>query len=65
MTVIIDRFEGDYAIVELENGIYVNVPKILLPNAKEGDAITIEIDQTKTNLRKEHIQNLMNNIFED
>lgn len=65
MKVIIDRFEGDYAVVEIEIGNCVNIPKILIPNAKEGDVIKIEIDKKETLERKKHIQELMNNVFED
>lgn len=65
MKVIIDRFEGDYAVVEIEIGKCVNIPKILIPNAKEGDTIKIEIDKKETLERKKHIQELMNNVFED
>ena len=43
MKVIIDRFEGDYAIVEINKNKFVNIPKILVPNAKENDIISIEI----------------------
>ena len=65
MKVIIDRFEGEYAIAEIELGKYTNIPKILLPNAKEGDIIKIEIEQKETEERKKYIQELMNNVFED
>lgn len=65
MEVIIDRFEGEYAIVELDIGIFCELPKVLVPNAKEGDVISITINNTKTNERKEKITNLMNNLFED
>ena len=65
MKVIIDRFEGEYAVVEIDARKYTNIPKILLPNAKEGDVIKIEIDLKSTEERKKHIQELMNNVFED
>lgn len=65
MKVIIDRFEGEYAIVELEIGKFVSIPKILVPNAKEGDVITISIDVEETKNRKEHIQKLVDSVFED
>lgn len=65
MKVIIDRFEGEYAVVEIEVGQCVNIPKILLPNSKEGDIVKIEIDKLETEERKKHIQELMNNVFED
>lgn len=65
MKVIIDRFEGEYAVVEIEVAKYVNIPKILLPNSKEGDVIKIEIDKQETEERKKNIQKLMNTVFED
>lgn len=65
MKVIIDRFEDEYAVVEIEVGKCVNIPKILVPNAKEGDVIKIEIDIQETEERKKHIQKLMNNVFKD
>ena len=39
--------------------------KILLPNAKEGDIIKIEIDKEGTEERRKYIQELMNKVFED
>lgn len=65
MKVIIDRFEGEYAIVELEEKNIVEVPKILIPGAKEGDIIKIEILKQETNSQKEQIQKLINKVFED
>ena len=44
MKVIIDRFEGEYAVVEIDVGKCVDVPKVLFPNAKEGDVVEIKID---------------------
>lgn len=65
MKVIIDRFEGDYAVVEINKGKFVNLPKELIPDAKEGDVIVITIDQDETKKRKEHVKDLMNQLFED
>ena len=59
MKVIIDRFEGEYAVVEIEVGKCVNIPKILLPDSKEGDIVKIEIDKDNSQKRKKHIQELM------
>ncbi len=64
MKVIIDRFEGDYAVVEIQKGSCVNIPKILLGSAKEGDVITIDIDKDETLKRKNRIDNLMNDLFD-
>ena len=65
MKVIIDRFEGDYAVVEIDKEKFVKLPKELVPNAKEGDVIIIRVDHEETNKRKEHVKDLMNQLFED
>lgn len=65
MRVTIDRFEGEYAVVEIEKGVFVNVPKILFPDAHEGDVIRIEIDTDETMKRRERIESLMGELFED
>lgn len=65
MKVIIDRFEGEYAIVEIEVGKIISLPKILVPNAKEGDVIKIEIDKEETEKRKNTVIELMKQVFEE
>jgi hypothetical protein len=35
MQCIIDRFEGEFAVVELPDRTMVNMPRILVPGAKE------------------------------
>lgn len=64
MKVIIDRFEGEYAIVEIAIGKTIELPKVLIPNAKEGDVIKIEIDKEETKRRKENVRDLINKVFE-
>ncbi len=39
--VIVDRFEGAMAIVEVSEGNLQKIPKIFIPDAKEGDCIEI------------------------
>ena len=65
MQVIIDRFEGEYAVVETDNGEFVNLPKILVPDAHEGDVVEISINKEETSKRSENINSLMNDLFED
>lgn len=63
---IIDRFENDFAVIELENGNKVNMPKVLLPaDAKEGDAICIAVDTEKTVKQQTYLQNKLNSLFKD
>ena len=57
MKVIIDRFEGKFAVIELEDGSFANMPKVLVPiAAKEGSVLLIEIDQEETQKRKAIIE---------
>ena len=63
MKVIIDRFEGDYAVVEYEDGKLKNIERRRIPGeSAEGDVliigsvITIDYDETKK--RKEKLEKL-------
>lgn len=66
MKIIIDRFEGEFAVVELENGNMVDIPKCILPNeAKEGSvlSITLEIDETEE--RANRIEDKFKSLFDN
>lgn len=65
MKVVIDRFEGDFAVVELPDLTFVNVPRLLFPDAKENDVIDISVDKQETENRKKRIHDLMNTLFTD
>ena len=64
MEVIVDRIEGDYAVVEVDKGKMCNLPIEVVPNVKEGDVVTITINKDKTEERKKTIEELMNSVFE-
>ncbi len=64
---IIDRLEDEWAVIE-DDGQTFNLPRKLLPdNAGEGDVIrlTIEIDQEATRSRRQTINKLVDELFED
>lgn len=63
---IIDRFEGDWAVIEFGQ-ITFNFPKRLLPKeSKEGDVIVISVSDRKvTANRARNIKNLADRLFED
>lgn len=68
MRVIIDRFEGDWAVLEYSGGRTVNFPAAFLPGeAREGDVleITITLGKEKTASRKKAAEELVNSLFED
>ena len=67
---IIDRFEGNYAVVELLDGKMINIDKAQLPiGIEEGmvihisESITINIDETRE--RKEEIKKLIEDLWEE
>lgn len=61
MKVIIDRFEGDFAIVEISEESFANIPRILVPDAKEGDTVLITIENNeKSKENKERLHRLFN-----
>ena len=63
MKLIIDRFEGDFAVVEAEDGKTYNVPKGLFHCCSEGDVLNLEFDEEETKKRRENVKNLMNKLF--
>jgi metallophosphoesterase superfamily enzyme len=69
MRVIIDRFEGDYAVCEREDRTMINIEKRRLPEGvKEGDALiingdVIKIERQETNQKKEEIKKLMDELW--
>lgn len=61
---IVDRIEGDYAVVELENGKSADIPLISLPeNIKEGAVINVSADKAEADKRKENIDSLAKKLF--
>ena len=65
MRVIIDRLEENFAVVETETGVMVDLPRILVPEAKEGDVVNITVDASATDKRKQAIAELMKDLFAD
>ena len=61
----IDRFEGNFAVVETSEG-FINIPRIDMPNnSKEGDVLIISVDKDESDARKKRIDSMMNSLFKD
>ncbi len=69
MLVIVDRFEGNFAICECEDRSMIEIEKEKLPKeAKEGDVLRIEndvitVDIEETKKRKERIEALLKDMW--
>lgn len=68
---IIDRFEGNYAVCEQEDKSFVNIPKYKLPlDCKEGDCLFRDADgmyrkdNDNTKSREKRIYDKINRLFE-
>ena len=66
---IIDRFEGDFAVLEKESGGTIDVSKKDIPDAKEGDVLILEngiykVSLEETQRRKELIAEKLRKLFE-
>jgi len=62
---VIDRFEGEYAVIETDKGM-INMPRAELPaGAKEGDTLLLTIDAEETEARQKRIDDKMNKLFKD
>jgi hypothetical protein len=70
MKLIIDRFEGEYAICETEDGKIINIKRNVIPeDAVEGDVLiyaegNYTIDNEANDKRKKHIEKLMDDLWE-
>jgi len=61
--IILDRVEGDFAVLETDSGM-INIPRSDLPaGAKEGDVLKLVIDVTATRARKKRFDCRMNRLF--
>ncbi len=69
MQVIIDRFEGNFAVCEKPDRSMLNIPRNKLPaKAREGDVLIIEgdhirLDSTATSERKKAIEEKMKDLW--
>ena len=70
MKVVIDRFEGDFAVCEKDDRSILNINRRDVPiDAKEGDVLNIDgdiinIDNDETAKRKEMARLLAENIWD-
>ncbi len=58
MRIIIDRVEGEIAVIELENGAHVNVPKKFFGEVSEGDVFLLTRDDNERDARKSKAKSL-------
>lgn len=67
---IVDRFEGDKVILEIEKGIYVFNKDEFPVNIKEGDIVKridckFIIKEKETKERKKYVDNLFKSLIDD
>ncbi|HEY8464174.1 MAG TPA: DUF3006 domain-containing protein [Bacillota bacterium] len=65
MQVIIDRFEAEYAVVELPDRTTALLAKVLVPEAREGDLVEIVVNKKATIKRKQAMAKLAGKLWTD
>ena len=67
---IIDRFEGEYAVCEQEDGSFRKIPKVLLPpGSREGDCLVQDkagdwqTDRAATRERRERLRKKLEALY--
>jgi len=69
MKFVIDRFEGEFAVCEREDGTMINIPKDQIPeHACEGDVLSVKkhkivMNEEETRKRKEEIEELTKDMW--
>lgn len=63
MQVIVDQIENDMLVLELDVGKTISVPRILIPDAKEGDVVDITINKEETKKENDKVQKLVDELF--
>ncbi len=62
----IDRFEGDFAVVETENRQMADIPRAALPpDVKEGDVVVLQIGREETERKKSEISERFKSLLKD
>ncbi len=61
---IIDRFEGNDAVIEVEQELFIRVPLSVLPEgSREGDVLAFIKCEGATDQRKRYIEGLMADLW--
>ena len=58
MRLIVDRIEEDYIVAEMPDLTTVNIPRVLAPDAKEGDVIRLSLYKNSNAKLKAEIKEL-------
>ena len=62
MKITVDRIEGDLAVCELPDMSFVNIPKIVLGDVKEGDVFEIIKDESVKQEQMQRAQSLFDKL---
>lgn len=65
MDAVVDRIENDIIVLEFSDVARAELPKKLMPEAKEGDVITFYINSEKTEKRKAELDERVKRLWKD
>jgi|BioPla2DNA2_1021312.scaffolds.fasta_scaffold00495_44 hypothetical protein len=59
----VDRIEGNYVIIENEDGVFYELPLALFKDVKEGNVYSLVLDDNETEKRKVRVSAKLNKLF--
>ncbi len=65
MLYVVDRIENGLMFLENETEELFAVPCELIPGAREGDCVDININMEETEKRRDNVRRLMEELFQD
>lgn len=63
MKIVIDRIEDEIAVCELENGEMIEAPVSLFGEVKEGDIVSITVEEEQTRIKTNEMQRRLSALF--
>ena len=63
MKITIDRIENDVVTIELPGGKALDIPRLLFPDAEEGDVYNIQKDSAQRDARRCRMEVKMRRLF--
>lgn len=63
MRIVIDRYEGEFAVCETDAGERYILPSALFEGAKEGSVFDISYNAEETERRSEKTRSLLHSLF--
>lgn len=63
MQITVDRIEENIIVFVTQDGKTFEIPKDIFPTLSEGDVITVSVDASVNNMKKQELNTRLQNLF--